>query len=556
MKMMNYYNNQIIIYIFNPFPIFLFFFSVIFIPGQQNSNFKGICRKTSPETSYFDIAKAVKLTDSLYVSSKDPAVQGKFFMLSANICQQTDDFKKPGYYTENATVYRDKAIDEYAKTVVSVFSAQHYRIVGLHETLKKYFSEDFKTVGKRNSHEYHNNFGLLNLEMNHYKINIDSYGKSIHIENSLHSFVKTIENKIYFLISSAYQLLGKSYFKLNGFKVSEQQYRRAEVLLREPNYLLSFMYSGLHAVKMKYEQWKNTDSYLKNIENIADKSSYFELQKHVSADISDYDEGVGNAQQAGLNTRTYVKAFSQGYDNQGILMQNKQNINILERNNSSDNNRIGVIKNIIIIVLIACLIWMLIYFTSKQKRSHNKFKHIIKNQQKKLIDEKNDAEIPVETEPDFSSVSVEEIQENDDVGKKRNESLMTLETEAKLLELLEDFEKGELFNSNNMSLPFLAGELNTNTKYLSYVINQHKSTDFKSYINRLRINYIVDKLNNDEKYRQYKISTLADECGFSSHSKFASVFKAVTNFSPSAYIKLLNADNQKDNISHFPENEQ
>lgn len=106
-----------------------------------------------------------------------------------------------------------------------------------------------------------------------------------------------------------------------------------------------------------------------------------------------------------------------------------------------------------------------------------------------------------------------------------------------------------------MSLSFLAGELNTNTKYLSYVINQHKSADFKTYINRLRINYIVDKLINDEKYRQYKISILADECGFSSHSKFAAVFKAVTDYSPSAYIKYLDSENPSDKDVRFPEND-
>jgi AraC-like DNA-binding protein len=99
----------------------------------------------------------------------------------------------------------------------------------------------------------------------------------------------------------------------------------------------------------------------------------------------------------------------------------------------------------------------------------------------------------------------------------------------------------------------LAAELNTNTKYLSYVINRHKCTDVKTYVNRLRINYIVDKLINDDKYRQYKISILAEECGFSSHSKFASVFKAVTDFSPSAYIKYLD-ENQSDKNTHFPEN--
>lgn len=107
-----------------------------------------------------------------------------------------------------------------------------------------------------------------------------------------------------------------------------------------------------------------------------------------------------------------------------------------------------------------------------------------------------------------------------------------------------------------MSLSFLAGELNTNTKYLSHLINRHKNSDFKTYINRLRINYIVDKLINDEKYRQYKISILAEECGFSSHSKFASVFKQMTDHSPSVYIKLLDVENQEDNISVFRENDQ
>jgi AraC-like DNA-binding protein len=227
-------------------------------------------------------------------------------------------------------------------------------------------------------------------------------------------------------------------------------------------------------------------------------------------------------------------------------------------NHTNDANRqINMIKNITIIILCVTLIILLIFFRSKQKKQHSKFKNIIRNQQKSFYDQQKLNNFIEETETDFSHISVEEIIDNhEDSNRKRNESLMTSETETKLLELLDEFERGKLFNNKNMSLPFLAGELNTNTKYLSYVINQHKSADFKSYINRLRINYIVDKIINDEKYRQYKISILADECGFSSHSKFASVFKAVTDFSPSAYIKLLDSENHKDNTDYFQENNQ
>lgn len=79
-----------------------------------------------------------------------------------------------------------------------------------------------------------------------------------------------------------------------------------------------------------------------------------------------------------------------------------------------------------------------------------------------------------------------------------------------------------------MSLAVLAGQLDTNTKYLSEVINKHYNMNFNSYINKLRINFIVAKLKSDPSFINYKISYLAEACGFSSHSSFATVFKSIT----------------------------
>lgn len=202
-------------------------------------------------------------------------------------------------------------------------------------------------------------------------------------------------------------------------------------------------------------------------------------------------------------------------------------------------NSIGMLKNIIIASLLLFLAWLYFYFRKHQRKQRSRIRNMIRSHSGKRG---QDVWVPDHV---FSNISIEEVtaKDDDDLLKRKSEPLMTSETEAKLLELLMAFEKGTLYNSKNMSLPYLAGELNTNTKYLSHVINRHKSSDFKSYINRLRINYIVDKLIHDEKYRQYKISILADECGFSSHSKFASVFKTVTDYSPSAFIKQLETEN-------------
>ncbi len=113
------------------------------------------------------------------------------------------------------------------------------------------------------------------------------------------------------------------------------------------------------------------------------------------------------------------------------------------------------------------------------------------------------------------------------------------ETEDALIQKLRQFENSKQFTKQDMSLALLASNFDTNTKYLSEIINTHKNKNFNSYINELRINYIIDKLKNNSTYLQYKISYLAEESGFSSHSSFATVFKAVTGIPPTVFIDLL-----------------
>lgn len=114
------------------------------------------------------------------------------------------------------------------------------------------------------------------------------------------------------------------------------------------------------------------------------------------------------------------------------------------------------------------------------------------------------------------------------------------ETEVRILENLESFEKELAFNDSEVSLVSLANQINTNTKYLSEIIKKHKGVNFNGYINELRIRYIVNKLQEDPKYRHYKISHLAEETGFSSHSAFSTIFSQVMGITPSNFIKFLN----------------
>ena len=121
----------------------------------------------------------------------------------------------------------------------------------------------------------------------------------------------------------------------------------------------------------------------------------------------------------------------------------------------------------------------------------------------------------------------------------KKSSIVPEETENILLQKLNIFESGKKYTNPDMSIALLASQFDTNTKYLSEVINRQKDKNFNAYINELRINYIIDKLKTDPVYFNYKVSYLAEESGFSSHSSFATVFKSVTGISPTKFMAFL-----------------
>jgi AraC-like DNA-binding protein len=141
------------------------------------------------------------------------------------------------------------------------------------------------------------------------------------------------------------------------------------------------------------------------------------------------------------------------------------------------------------------------------------------------------------TKNNLTKIQIEKKQEH-------KKTIILKETEEQILNKLKKFENSKRFLNKDFSLSILAGQLDTNTKYLSEVINSHYHMNFNTYINKLRINYIVEKLKTDPNFIKYRISYLAENCGFTSHSAFATVFKNITGLTPVKFIEFLNNENK------------
>jgi AraC-like DNA-binding protein len=111
--------------------------------------------------------------------------------------------------------------------------------------------------------------------------------------------------------------------------------------------------------------------------------------------------------------------------------------------------------------------------------------------------------------------------------------------EESILHQLEELENSTDFLSCDFNIRVLAKKLETNTSYLSYIINNTKNQSFKQYITKLRIDFLINKLNTEEQFQNYTIQYLAEEIGYTNASAFTRAFKKELGTTPSEYIKSL-----------------
>lgn len=114
--------------------------------------------------------------------------------------------------------------------------------------------------------------------------------------------------------------------------------------------------------------------------------------------------------------------------------------------------------------------------------------------------------------------------------------------EKTLLKGINELENTKDYLDPNFSINILAKKLNTNTSYLSYIINKESNQSFKQYITGLRIEYLIKKLIEENKFRNYTIKSLAEEIGYTNASAFTRAFKKYKGITPSDFIKSLKED--------------
>ena len=108
-----------------------------------------------------------------------------------------------------------------------------------------------------------------------------------------------------------------------------------------------------------------------------------------------------------------------------------------------------------------------------------------------------------------------------------------------ILNKLDDFEKGNKFLDNQVSKGLLSEILNTNSTYLSRIINVYKGKNVSIYINDLRLEYLISLMKIDAKYLNMDVKELALLSGFTNTQNFSDNFQRKFEIKPSYFIKMM-----------------
>lgn len=210
------------------------------------------------------------------------------------------------------------------------------------------------------------------------------------------------------------------------------------------------------------------------------------------------------------------------------------------------------IGGVLIIIISVYIIWKI-----DSKSLHKKYETLIEQLEKEKLQRAQQAVSAASSDPitkeapsflpadtKAPAITLEKESHSEAKTEKSGNSGISEETLSRLLVKLEKFESSRKYLKPDINMAYLSQYIGTNQTYLTELLKVHRGTTYRNYINGLKISYIKKKLYEDPIYREYKITHLAEQCGFASRQVFISVFKKQTGMPPSFFInQLKNAKN-------------
>lgn len=325
---------------------------------------------------------------------------------------------------------------------------------------------------------FYRNLGRVYLDEKKYDLAFENLIKSRELSKKLGNKIEDYNNTFY---------LAKYYFETSNFKQS----------IKELNTIVTYYKSKNEEERVSGDVYKLLGKNYKTLGDYELANSYYEKYIINFKNSSDYLQNVNS------------------------FLQNKE-LSDLELEKKQQEKRTLFVVGISV-VIIGFLLLFLFKLSKKRKKEALNFEALLakikaqeSSKEKVLIDVK-DTQLEEKSTTDINQETFDEI-----------------------LKGLKVIEEQHYYLKQDCNAYTIAKKIKTNTSYLSKVVNAHHQKNFNTYINDLRIGYVIIKLKEDTRFRAYSVQSISEEIGYKSPDSFTKYFKKRTGLLPSVYIKKLN----------------
>ncbi|MDY8135148.1 AraC family transcriptional regulator [Aquimarina sp. 2201CG5-10] len=342
-------------------------------------------------------------------------------------------------------------------------------------------------------------FFILNEGINQYSK--ENYGRA---KDSLSKSIALMnENGDKANLSMAYFYLGKTLSSIDMEDEAIESHKKVDEIFQEISEIMPDNRENYEILINHYKKINDKDNQLKYIERLIRVDSILHT-----------------------NYKYLIKNVVQNYDTPRLLSEKQEIIDSLEKEKKS--SLLWIIS--LFIVSIISIIFLGYNFRKRKiyKKRFDELYHTRISNSNNHIDDKKKENI-----------------NSDTIGVDKTITIGISEEIVKdILDKLIKFEQNFDFLKRNITINSLAKNFDTNSKYLSKIVNTYKKKSFSLYVNELRVDYAIEKLKTDKKFKNYTIRAIAQEIGFNTAEAFSKAFYKKHGIHPSYFIKQLEKEQQ------------
>lgn len=202
---------------------------------------------------------------------------------------------------------------------------------------------------------------------------------------------------------------------------------------------------------------------------------------------------------------------------------------------TSRNNRQAV-AIVIFAVMVAALSVLAALLHNKNKRLLDA-QRLLVSKNKELM--KSDEEAKLLREQYIDMMNRQSGNDTADGNDSHNDIGLDTEQINRLLSKITDVMKDiATISRSDFNLNMLAQMVGSNTKYVSWIINDTYGKNFKTFLNEHRIREACIRMSDTEHYGNMTIQAIYEELGYNSAASFIQAFKKVNGMTPSVYQRL------------------